>query len=64
MMADLHDFAQHVGLHSMDMSSPALPMPQLNRASRCPYHSLAHLEGPCWSPLTQPKSPCYPLELP
>ena len=39
IMADLHDFAQHVGLQSMDMTSPALPMPQLNRASRSPHRS-------------------------
>ena len=31
MMTDFHDFAHQVGLHTMDMSSPALPMPQLNR---------------------------------
>jgi len=33
MMTDFQDFAHQVGLHTMDMSSPALPMPQLNRAS-------------------------------
>jgi len=31
MMTDFQDFAHQVGLHTMDMSSPALPMPQLNR---------------------------------
>ena len=48
MMADLHDFAQHVGLQSMDMSSPALPMPQLNRASRRPPPATLTLRTRRW----------------
>ena len=58
MMTDFQDFAHQVGLHTMDMSSPALPMPQLNRASPIASHATAPRQCCCSSVAKVPPDPC------